>query len=314
VNDTARLQDGMSSLEVITMALIMSVLMIMVTESMGTLSGVRSEQRAHFRLDDTADSVASRIKKDIDVAERVFSSSTEDSDYLRAMDFGFDPLAEGARLPKLTTYSYFGPDPISAPETGNILFVARRGPRIAVKWNEAITEFLVQSLSFTVWLPIGDAGHLDLMRWVSEPIVNYWDVHDIDDERAKTDVLSQLYENGIRIAWDPTSPRATGLFEITAAGGLVQIPADRPIPGAEDRAASRPFARRQMQLAPNGTGGEHRVPLYARESGAFPGGFEIKIDGASAGKLLLLRLVARTKPQLARQVSTEIRRYYHTQG
>ena len=38
---------GMSAVEIVIMAAIMSLLMIMITESMSTLSGVRKEQRGH---------------------------------------------------------------------------------------------------------------------------------------------------------------------------------------------------------------------------------------------------------------------------
>lgn len=304
---------GLSSVEVIVMAAIMSVLMIMITESMTTLSGVRADQRVQMRVGDVGDDVARRLAKDIDHASRIFTDTPVDIEYLQAMDLGLDPFASGRKLPKLTTNGFFEPDKSGTPETGNVLFLACRIPRVAVKY-ETIAEYHVQCLVFTVGAPIDVAGNLDLLRWSSDLVVDYWDIADITDPTARADVLVQLYDNGVRFAWDSTSPRASGLFEITAAGGMALLPTDRNVTGAEDVHQSRPFSRRRLRLAANGVEGPHPVPRYAVQSGAFPGGFELKIDGAASGKLVLLRMVTQSKQKLTQPVTGEILRFFSTQG
>ncbi len=306
-------QAGLSSVEVIIMATVMSVLMIMVTESMTTLTGVRAEQRTQFRLGDVADGVVRRIEKEVDFAKRIFTDNAIDNDYLAAMDLDFDPIALGRRLPKLTTHGFFEPDAAAQPETGNVLFVARRLPRVAVKYD-TIAEYHLQVLQFAAYLPIDVGGHLDLLRWTSDMMVDYWDIVDVADLTARADVLTQLYDNGVRYAWDATSPRVGGLFEITAAGGMTPLAADKQVTGREDAALSRPLGRRRIQIAPNGVLGPHHVPAYAQATGGFPGGFELKVDGAVSGKLVLIRLVTQSTHEATHQVVGEILRFMSTQG
>jgi hypothetical protein len=52
-----------------------------------------------------------------------------------------------------------------------------------------------------------------------------------------------------------------------------------------------------------------RVPVYANvvETG-FPGGFEVKVDGPSTGKLLLLNMVLRSGPGGSRDNFAEVNR------
>ena len=305
-------QAGLSSAEVIVMAAIMSVLMIMITESMTTLTGVRSEQRAQIRLGDVTDKVARRIEQDLGYATRIFTDTPADLEYLQAMDVGVDFAGPDRRLPKLTTRGFFEPDKAGAPETGNVLFLARRLPRAQLD-TERLTGTMVQGYVFTVATPIDVGGQLDLLRWNSEPVADYWDLAGIADLAARAEVLVQLLEHGVHFAWDPSAPRSSGLFEISDAGALVQLDADRPIPGTEERASSRPFRPRHLAIAPNTTDPPHRVPAYARQNGAFPGGFELKIDGAAAGKLVLLRIVTQSTLE-ARQVSGELLRFLTTNG
>lgn len=310
---TARDQSGMSTTEVLIMATVMSVLMIMVTESMNTLSGVRSEQRAAFRLGDVADRVARRVERDVDYSTRIFSNSAQDSEYLQAMDVGYDLLGNGARLPQLTANGYFEPDPPGVVETGNVLFVARRGPRVEVKYGMT-GQFHVQSLVFVVTAPIPEATSFDLIRWISDPVVDYWDVNEITDPIARVDVLEQLYDNGVRYAWDSTSPRPTGLFEVTPSGTLSQLATDAFVSGGEAVDSSRPFGKRRMRLAGNGKAGRWNVPAYAKADGTFPCGFEIKIDGSAAGKLLMLRMIAESASPTSQDVAVEIQRFFSSQG
>jgi len=48
--------------------------------------------------------------------------------------------------------------------------------------------------------------------------------------------------------------------------------------------------------------------------GRLPGGFEIKVDGAEQGKLLLLRMVVEADAPQGRPVRAEARRVLATQG
>ncbi len=136
----------------------------------------------------------------------------------------------------------------------------------------------------------------------------------ITDLTARADVLQQLYENGVRYAWDSTAPRATGLFELTSSGGMTPLAVDRLVTGDEDDTLSRPLATRRAQLAANGVAGPHHVPAFATANGMFPSGFEIKVDGGDGGRLLLLRLVVQSARARYETVTTETLRYFSTSG
>ena len=306
------LEAGMTMTEVMVMTLMISTLMIMMTESMSTLSSVRVEQNAHFRCGDVADHVGRRIENDLDYAARLFSDASDDLDYLRSLSIGNALLAQGRRLPKLTQSGYFRSDPQDTTETGNIVFVGRRGSRVKLQFASGGSR-LVQGLQFVVYCPVVDGGSIDLIRWISEPIVDYWDITEIQDPEQRAEALQQLQESGVRLAWDPHAPRSTGLYELVRTG-LQPLSAQRLVGGAEDRSNSRPFALRRMQLAPNDSLPGVAVPAYAQADSGFSGGFEIKIDGASSGKLVLLRFVIVSTQRLRRPIWTEIHRFLNTNG
>lgn len=314
---TRKRESGITLLELMAVSVVMSVLMVMVAESMRTLAGVRGEQRASFTIGDVADRVARRITADVDFTTRVFVANPVDLEYLLALDLGVgvDVRSNGARLPMLTTHGAFAEDPPGVPETGNILFLARLGPRLQL--DDAVLDPVhsrIQTFQLCVTAPMSIDGVLDLRRFVSEPLVDYWELIDIADPAQRTDALSQLEEAGIHYAWDPSAPRTTGLFVITEAGELVAMERTDRIPCTEDEAGSRPFSTRHLRLAQNGTTGRFAIPLYARTFGTFPGGFEVKIDGASAGKLLLLRMIVEVDTPQGHTVQTEVRRLLSTKG
>jgi len=305
-------QAGITMTEVMIMSLVISSLMVVMAESMSTLSGVRVEQKAHFRVGDVAERVASRIRTDVHWATRVFSNSADDQEYLLTMAIGGSIVQQGGRLPSLTHSGYFQADAPGAPETGNVLLLAMRGPKVQLTFGDDATR-LVQSLLFVVYASIDDGGRRDLLRWVSEPVVNYWDIVEIQDKKDRREAYRQLTDNGVRLAWDPYGKRATSLFEIDD-DSLELVPPERRVDGREDRANSRPFRVRRMQFAANDSLPGVPVPAYANPASGFQGAFELKIDGASSGKLVLLRFVVASTEPLKRQIWTEIRRFMPTNG
>ena len=175
-------------------------------------------------------------------------------------------------------------------------------------------EYTVQCWRFVIYVPVPDKGILELMRWTSELVVNYWDLAEISDETARADVITQLWENGVFYAWDPLSARNEALWRLEETGTLVVMESEELVSGSEDKNETRPFGKRMMQIAENGRGTPHPVPAYAQAIGTFPGGFELKVDGGSAGKLLLFRLVVRSNQPRVREVTNMIQRLFHTDG
>jgi len=306
-------QAGFSSVELIVVAAVMSILMVMVAESMRTLAGVRGEQRASFALGDVSDRVARKLTADVEFAARVFSADATDQKLLTSLELGVDLIASGCRLPKLTSHGAFLPDAPGSLETGNALFVARRGEKLELGGEEGPSS-RVQTYEFCVTAPMTGDGGLDLVRFVSDPLLDYAALMDLGDESSRREALRELHEDGLRFAWDPAASSEDTLWSITESGELEPLAAGRKLPCVEDESWSRPFGERRMRIASNGDATKHPAPLYARPVGAFPGGFELKLDGADQGKLLLLRMVVEADSPQGRSVRTEVQRVLATQG
>lgn len=311
-----RSECGLTSLELMAVAVVMSVLMVMVAESMRTLASVRGEQKASFTLGDVADRFARKITADVELAARLFTNRAEDLEYLAAIEFegGTDPLSSGGRLPILTAHGAFEPDPPGVPETGNILFVARRGPTLQLEGPVLPLEHQhVSTFKWVVVLPATRQGATDMFRYVSDPLVDYWKLAEMD-EVLRQDALLQLADAGIRYAWDSSAPRSSGLFSITDSGALVPMGSSDRIHVYEDPSGSRPFQQKRLNLVLDESDERYVVPQYARSQSGFFGSFELKVDGGDSGKLLLMRLVVETATPQGHKVRSEARRVLSTRG
>lgn len=309
-------ESGLSSIELMAVAVVMSVLMVMVAESMRTLASVRGEQKASFTLGDVADRFARRVTADVDLAARVFTNRPEDVEYLAAVQFDsdIDPLSYGGRLPMLTAHGAFEPDPPGVPETGNLLFLARRGPTLQLEGPVLAVEHQhVKTFQWVVVVPAVVDKKADLFRFVSDPLVDYWELATLP-QAQREDALQQLADAGIRCAWDPSAPRTTGLFLVKDGGSLIAMGAADRVRLYEDPTASRPFSTRRLGLVLDESDDRFKVPQYARKNSGFFGSFEVKIDGGDAGKLLLMRLVVETDTPQGHKVRGETRRVLNTRG
>lgn len=308
-----RSESGFSSIELIVVAAVMSILMVMVAESMRTLAGVRGEQRAGFQIGDVSDRIARKLTTDVEFAARIFAADEMGAATLTRLDLGINLTTAGCRLPKLTSYGAFEPDAPGAQETGNVLFVSRRIDKLEAGDDEG-PKARVQAYEFCVTVPMEVNGALDLLRFVSEPTVDHSALLDCGDDEARRDTAIELYEQGLRWSWDPAATPENAFYAIRANGDLEPLGSAVRIPCSEDPSWSRPFEKRRMRVAKNGDATKFPAPLYARPSGAFPGGFELKLDGAEQGKLLLLRLVIETDSPNGRAIRGEARRVLATQG
>lgn len=312
----ARREQGFSMLEVVIMGVLMSVLLVMITQSVASLSSTRAELRQHSNIGNFADRVARSIESDITFASRLFVDTPDDRAYLAGLTIG-PVLGDDVRLPVLMGKGYFEADLAEKRETGNVIAMGLRGQRLSVvvSGSEGDATCLIQTLTIVVYAPIdlGQQGS-DLVRWVSEPMVAYWDIEHITDQALRRAVLLKLFDRGLRYAWDTGQPRPTGLFQIEGGGTMAPLPLSALVNGSESESISRPFARRLMRLAANGSLHGIKVPEFAKPAGRFPNGFEVKIDGTGTGKLVLFRYVVESTVQNRRKVFSEVRRMVCTDG
>lgn len=309
-------ESGLTSIELMAVAVVMSVLMVMVAESMRTLASVRGEQKASFTLGDVADRFARRLTADVDVAARVFTNRAEDAEYLAGLEFDGlpNPITSGTRLPMLTAHGAFEPDPPGVMETGNVLFLARRGPTLQLEGPVLPVEHQhVKTFQWVVVVPGNFGQRADLLRFASDPFVDYWELMDMS-ATEREEAIAQLADAGIQYAWDAAAPRSTGLFKIKGPGTLVAVGAAERVRVYEDATASRPFSVRRLGLVLDESNDRFQVPQYARKNSGFFGSFEVKLDGGDAGKLLLMRLVVETDTPQGRKVRGETRRVLNTRG
>ncbi len=317
MNPRREAQAGVTLMEVMIMGLITSALMILITQSIASLSSTRGEHRAQANIGRTTDQIARLIEGDITFSSRIFTESAEDRAYLNGLTIGRALAGAGHRLPLLTSRGYFDIDSTSTPETGNVLFLGVRGDRhrVVLSRTDPNDACLVQSHRWIVYhTETSPKGILDLRRWVSQQLASYWDIEGITNSLRKEQVVRALHDAGYRFAWDPTQPRGSGLYQLTSAGSMQLASSSKLVDGTDDATASRPFGPRAMKIAGNGTLPGTKVPEFAVPAGAFPGGFEVKVDGQAVSRLVLFRLVVQSVLPHKRAVHGEVRRLISAEG
>lgn len=303
-------------LEIVIMGMVMSLLLVMITQSIASLSKTRAESRTHAELHSVADRYARQVETDVSSAARLFTDTAADRDYLTAMAVGNELLAAGNQLPVLTKLGLFDRDPMGTRETGNIVFVGSRRDRIAitVETNSGPATYYAQTYQFTIYTTRSHDDRIDALRWVSVPVVAYWDLMEIEPDLDRAAAITQLHDSGLRHAWDPNSDRAGGLFVLLSAGAMSPLAAEDRVGGAYDERGVLITASRPMCVVPNQGITQLPVPEFATPAGAFPGGFEVKIDGGASGKLLLFRMVLESTATNERRVFAEVRRIVLADG
>lgn len=308
---------GFTIVELTFVTLIVGVLALLMGQSIATLSRTHSYSRGQVRITDVSDAIAQVVTRDVGVSVRVFAADDAGDAYAAALDMGTAAPITGSRRPTFTNVGYFEPDLPTESSTGNMLLLGiREEPTtIVVRTVGAPDEgYRVDVLRFVCYFPtpVAKSRAFDLARWGSVKIARLSDVMALSDALKRTKVIKGLAAVGIQYAWEPTQDRANGLFKLTTSGGAVLLSATERIPG--DPAATRLSlaGTRRVGVASNDLLPQPRVPFYAnanRANGAlFPGGFEIRIDGPSSGRLLLLRMVLVSSNEQGAWNHAEVRR------
>jgi hypothetical protein len=89
-------------------------------------------------------------------------------------------------------------------------------------------------------------------------------------------------------------PAATAFHFIDPSTGSTTpctSPSQAPVRTDEQQTQLHLLVRRHAEVARNGSVARIGVPKFAEPTAEFPHGFEVKLDGTEAGRLLLVRLV-----------------------
>lgn len=283
---------GFSLFEVVLVTALVGVLTMLIVKSLADLTRSQAFTTGQLRTAELADRLLRPAVDDVSFSVRVFDEGSDSDAYLALLAVPRDLAMRGSRLPVLTNRGYFDLDGLGRPETGNLLFLGRYEQPALVRGADADSELRVDTVAFVLYfLERRRDGALDLSRYASVPLARYSDVMAVADLQERRQILVQLHSAGIRFTWDVDAPARQGLLVITAEGLLRPLALEERIPAAPEGVRRRLLANSGLQVAPNGKVGRLTVPRYARADGDFPAGFEVKVDGGTTGKLMLLRLV-----------------------
>ena len=305
---------GFTLVEMVFSAAIISAIVLLMGESIVTLSRTHAFNRAQVRITDVSDSLAQIIGRDVTTSVRVFGKDTDSSAYYASLDLGGLQPVSGSRLPAFTNVGYFEKDRATAPLTGNLLFLGTRGDPMSVSISSlgARETFRVDVLRLVVYLPVPIRGgpYHDFARWCSVPLARVSDVTAITDATKQKKVWSELHASGVAYAWNPSLSRASGLFAISTSGTVSLLATSAKVP--TDKALTRKSlaASRRVGISANVSLPQATVPFYANPIAGkdFPGGFEVRVDGPTSGRLVMVRLMLTSVTEHGLRNYAEVRR------
>ena len=312
---------GWTFVEMAFVLALIGVVSLLIVEAVATMNRANSYCRGQVRLAEAADSVARAIVDDVAASIRVFSNDAPSTAYWEALELGTATPLAGMRRPQLSNLGCIDPDGPGAELTGNHLLLAQRcqpmtlcAPATATA-PELTTR--IDLFRFVTYYPTEQAGRhdhsLDLARICSMPLAAVTDLTAIADLGQRARICVALREFGVRHAWNPTQERSAGLYKITPEGGLVLLGPGIKVERDVGQSREALLGPRRLGLARNGSVPGTPVPLYARaatgaDGSAFPGGFEVRVDGPTSGRMVMLRLVITARSSADQLNWNEIRR------
>lgn len=284
---------GFTTVELMSALVLGTAILLMIGQSLATVGKSHGFQRDRMRVADISDRVLRSIQRDVGFAAHVFADGTPAEEYRAALAIPRRSLQATVALPLATARGYFDVDPPGSRQTGNLLLLARSREAISiVPEDEEENPLRIDTFEFVAYYATeNENADVDLARWVSAPLASATDLQGIENTWERRRVLTKLHDAGVRFAWSPGEPRSEGLFEIRSGGRLVPLRERSTIPAAPRGSSSGLLGSHDLALATSGSHPGARVPLYARASATQAMGFEIKIDGPRAARLIMVRLV-----------------------
>lgn len=303
---------GFTLIEVTLVCALVSVLTLMIVEALADLSRSQAFTRGQSRIAEAADRIMRNVVQDLTYTVRVFSDGPEGDGYLQRMDYPSHQVMPESRLPTLIDIGYFAQDPEGEVETGNLLFFARydQARKVSVELGGREQDVRIDTFRFgAYYLRLDAEGKLDLARWASVPVALLSDLMVIKSSAERVRALLQLHDDGLRFVWDKDAEPGASLFDLLEGGSTSAMAPSARLPGDPSQEQASIVGSLHARVASNGRVGGLWTPAYATAAGAgFPGGFEIKVDGPTTGKLVLLRLMLRAGPGGSADNFTEVKR------
>lgn len=313
------LSSGYSLIELVIASTLLA-LMIGAVASL-SVSGGRAQEysRRLNRVTQITQQTIDDMRLEIVSSVRIFSNDTEGNANLAMLDLASAPTQlSGMLLPTVSANETIRADTTGNEITGNSLFFAK------FAWSDrfvctSTNEYLVDVYRWVYYyLSPEDGGPnpshsigLNIVRVVSEPLIDAGSIDRITDPTDQAEVLMHLFNStpdaaGVthdkaEVVWVRGGlPSVTGTFRHTdeSDGSLSDDPLDpRPDPWnvlRRDSSITGLLSYRHHSVASIYSRDSFEVSRYAIESTAgagFPHGFEIQVVGPSAARQVLIHLV-----------------------
>lgn len=282
----------MNMVETMLVLLTLSIMSAMIINSMRRFTSAHAYSEGQARVSEVGDRVVRQVGDDAAFASHVFTTAGFADSYVTKCALAglglFNPVA-----PTPTEKGYFEKDLPGTPATGNYLMMAKSGEGFLADLAGDRSQIVsVSTYRYVLYAPVTTSAQtIDLARWVSQKLARLNDIERVTSPVQRTVLGQKLYDKGFRYAWEPGRPVATGLRKIAPSGALDALGSSDRVPCEQSELRPAMLRSQRMAIAANDSVPNIQIPAYAVAQGGFPGGFEVKVDGTSLGRMVLIRVV-----------------------
>ncbi|MAE77904.1 MAG: hypothetical protein CMJ85_13665 [Planctomycetes bacterium] len=309
-------QNGFTMVEMIVVSAIMIILV-------GAIGGMAVSSRSaqdfverQTLLTGATQDLMSRIRSDVASSVRLFGDDSEGAGYLLGLDRGPWSGLTGERLPKIESAGAFSKDdePASA-KTGNVLLFAMhdrtdtwdlaQDPETPKYIRIDLYRIVAYYLRKTPLAKLGqEVDGLDLVRWVSQPLIDGHQIEAVTDPAERAPLLAHLYigsnpQNSTlpyppaNLTWKPGAVFSGAFQDVLPAGDMQPVDPTFKLPVDRRLARADHLEYRRLSIATNVAGpnrGLGRFGLVDNALDGFPHGFEVQVVGPAAARQVLAHL------------------------
>lgn len=310
---------GFSMVEVIVAATILILLVLMVTTLMISGSSAAKLAERSNRAIEVAQDLVDSMRTEVRSAVRIFTDDATGLAYRARLEpwTGNDAITT-TTLPTLAVADTFRVDSAGTNKTGNEMLFARHS------WSAEFLTTTGKTYRYDVlrivryFLKVEDGGPrpgspwgLNLVHWVSEPMVDGTQIDGITTAADQREVLLHLLTGtadklgkkhpAVQVVWRMgQDPAAAGTLRQTKIDGTLSTTPLSPRPAAwtilrdQTKSSAGMLFYRHHSIATNYSLPSYNIPKYGIPNSASPGfphGFEIQVIGPSSARQVLVRLV-----------------------
>ncbi len=317
--ETAR-QGGVSLVEVVVVA-------VLIVAAASAIAGMtaRGQEAQGFvarqtRVTQSAQDLMTRIRGDVRSSTRLFADDTAGRAFLAGLDrSAWQPLSS-ERLPRIVADATFGKDKLGEEKAGNVLLFAKHLRADVFDLHEGqgskklVRTDLYQILCYYLRkMPGADLQNevegLDLVRWVSPPLINREQVDEIADPDELRALLLHLFAGTnpkspafpfrpAKLLWRIGSPFASAFAVVDGAGDFADVAPGFKLPPDPSVSRGKTLAPLGESIATNVASpvrGVAKFALVTTAGDGFPHGLETQIIGSASARQVLTHLTLVTR-------------------